>query len=333
MSFEGLGQVHHLGETKARTNPIGESLPIVGLSIGSEDPRAPVLGLFGGVHGLERIGAQVCLSLLTTLAELALWDSVMQQALQKIRIVAIPLINPLGMLHLQRANPNGVDLMRNAPIEAIGKVHWLLGGHRISPRLPWYRGGLDSSAPDGSSLEPENKAVLEFCRSHFFQSQTVMTLDFHSGFGLQDQIWFPYAKTTEAFPHLAEMHALTSIFERTHPHHFYKIEPQAKNYTTNGDLWDYIYDLYREQNAGVYLPLAVEMGSWMWVRKNPWQMFSALGPFNPIKPHRQKRILRRHNSLMDFLIRAVASPDRWSRLSLEQRNKNLSLATELWYSP
>ncbi len=313
---------------RGSTNEVLEQLPIIGISVGSKDPKAPVLGLFGGVHGLERIGAQVCIALLRSLSELMLWDSLLQEALKNIRIVAVPMINPLGMMHLRRSNPNGVDLMRNAPIEADGDVHRLLGGHRLSPRLPWYRGPIK----EPPSLEPENQAVLEFCQKQFFSSPAVVTVDFHSGFGLQDQIWFPYAKSVKPFPHLAEMHALKNLFERTHPHHFYRIEPQAKNYTTNGDLWDYIYELYCQQNKGVYLPLAVEMGSWMWVRKNPLQIFSTLGPFNPVKPHRQKRILRRHTTLFDFLIRSMASPQFWSELSVEQKNKNQILAQELWYS-
>lgn len=331
VEFEKSGEIHDLGSTRwvqgSGHDDVFEQLPIVGISLGSKDPNAPVLGLFGGVHGLERIGAQVCIALLKSLSELMLWDSMLQKALENIRIIAVPMINPLGMMHLRRSNPNGVDLMRNAPIEAEGAVHKLLGGHRLSSKLPWYRGLLT----DPPSMEPENLAVLKFCQEQFFASPTVITVDFHSGFGVQDQIWFPYAKSVAPFPHLAEMHALKNLFERTHPHHFYKIEPQAKNYTTNGDLWDYIYELYRKKNSHVFLPLAVEMGSWMWVRKNPLQMFSALGPFNPVKPHRQKRILRRHTTLFDFLIRSLASPQLWSDLSGEQKNKNQILAQDLWY--
>jgi hypothetical protein len=315
-----LGQIHFLGTSQNAEF----KFPLIGLSFGATDPTAPALGLFGGVHGLERIGAQVVLALLKSFSELLLWDETLQEALKKMRIVFVPMVNPIGMLNKTRANPAGVDLMRNAPIEAEDKVHFLLGGHRFSSRLPWYRGSP-------TRLEPEAQAVVGFCQEQLFQSKAAITVDFHSGFGVQDQLWFPYAKTTKPFPDLAAMKALAESFERTHPHHFYKIEPQALNYTTHGDLWDYIYDQYRQQNSGTYLALALEMGSWLWVRKNPLQLFSSLGPFNPIKPHRHKRILRRHMTLFDFLIRATLSHRGWSKLTPEQKNKYQERALSQWY--
>jgi hypothetical protein len=256
------GRVHHLGFTESKKH----KLPLVAMSFGSTDPKAPTLGLFGGVHGLERIGAQVVLALMRSFSELILWDDLLNQALQKFRIIFFPMINPLGMMEIRRSNPNGVDLMRNAPIDAEnGNQTWLVGGHHFSDKLPWFRGK--------NGLEPEAQAMVDFCKSQFFESEAVIAVDFHSGFGLQDQLWFPYAKSVKPFPHLAETYVLAESFERTYPNHFYRIEPQAKNYTTHGDLWDYVYDMYREKNAGTFLPLTLEMGSWMWVRKNPCRFF------------------------------------------------------------
>ena len=303
-------------------------LPLLGFSFGSQDPEAPVLGLYGGVHGLERIGAQVVLSLMNSFSEMIAWDPLLQEALKKIRLLFFPMVNPLGMLNRTRSNPNGVDLMRNAPIDAEENPTWLVGGHRHSSQLPWYRGTL------GAPLEPEAQALIDFVQKESFRSKRVVTLDFHSGFGSTDQIWFPYAKTTRPFPHLAEFHSLKEAFEKIHPHHFYQIEPQAKHYTTHGDLWDYLYEIYREKHktdGGVYIPLAVEMGSWLWVKKNPLQAFSALGAFNPIVPHRQKRILRRHHTLFDFMIRALVAPEFWLPEKTEQREKHLAKALDLWY--
>lgn len=316
------GQVLVLGES-TRQN---KSLPLVGFCFGSQDPAAPTLGLFGGVHGLERIGSQVVLSLMSSFSELLLWDHLLQDALKKIRIVFFPIVNPWGLYGQTRSNPNGVDLMRNAPVEALENPTWMVSGHRLSPRLPWYRG-------QSGVLEPESRALIDFVEAQSFASSRVIHLDFHSGFGTADQIWFPYAKSTRPFPNLPEFHALKQAFERTHPHHFYKIEPQAQNYTTHGDLWDYLFDEYNRpsKRSGVFLPLAVEMGSWMWVKKNPLQLFSTLGPYNPIVPHRHKRILRRHNTLFDFMIRALVSSEMWVPKFEEQRQKHLSQALDLWY--
>lgn len=298
------------------------------MSFGNPDPRAPTLGLVGGVHGLERIGSQVVLALMNSLSETLLWDRLIQNALKDIRIFFVPILNPLGILHRRRANPRGVDLMRNAPVESLEDPTPLVGGHRYSSKLPWYRG-----APD-SEMEVESQALIDFLHAQSFQSSRVITVDVHSGFGSTDRIWFPFARSTQPFPHLAEMYSLKTAFERTHPHHFYKIEPQAKNYTTHGDLWDYAYDLYYQGDrpaSDVFLPLAIEMGSWMWVKKNPLQLFSVLGPYNPMKPHRLKRILRRHNTLFDFLIRALVSNEIWVPRLEEQRQKFLQRGLNEWY--
>ncbi len=300
------------------------TFPLVGLTFGSQNPKAPVLGVFGGVHGLERIGSQVALSLLQSFSQSLLWDQMLEKSLEQIRVIFMPMINPLGMLNKTRANPAGVDLMRNAPIEAEEKSIWPLVGQRLSSSLPWYRG-------QPSHLEPESQALIDFCHQQFFESPAVITVDLHSGFGLQDQIWFPYAKSTRPFPHLAQMTALIQSFERTHPHHFYRIEPQALNYTTHGDLWDFLHERYSKKNPGIYLPFSIEMGSWNWIRKNPRQLFSILGPFNPVKPHRQKRILRRHMTLFDFFQRSTLSNRTWTSLNPEQENKYLEQALVRWY--
>jgi hypothetical protein len=302
-------------------------LPLYKLSFGSEDPKAPVVGLIGGVHGLERIGSQVCISLLKSFSELLLWDEGLKNALKNLRVFFIPVVNPLGIMQKTRSNPQGVDLMRNSPVEGEAPPR-LLGGHRYSANLPWYRG------PDGAPMQVEAQALVDAVQKELFQSSMGITVDFHSGFGLQDQIWFPYAKTTKPYPGIAEAHAFKSLFDRTYPHHFYRVEPQALNYTTHGDLWDYLYDQYTEKgpSTGVYLPLCLEMGSWMWVKKNPLQLFNLYGHFNPVKTHRMKRTLRRHNTFFEFILRAALSPDSWAFLSEEQRLKHSSLAAELWYA-
>lgn len=301
--------------------------PIHKIVFGSEDPQAPSLGIVGGVHGLERIGSQVALALFHSLSELVLWDQNVQRALENMRIYFIPVVNPLGIYLRTRSNSRGVDLMRNAPVEGEGDLPFLLSGHRLSPYLPWYRG-------EQNVLEPEAQALISAIQNESFQSSTAVTLDIHSGFGFQDQIWFPYAKKTTPFAHLPEVHSFKELLKRTYPHHFYKIEPQA--YSTHGDLWDFLYDEHSKENLKsaqkkIFLPLCLEMGSWNWVKKNPLQFFSVLGPFNPVKQHRFQRTLRRHNTLFEFLIRAVQAPQAWAFLSEEQKLKHQQQAIELWY--
>jgi hypothetical protein len=282
----------------------------------------PVLFLVGGVHGLERIGTRVILSLLEMLFSRLEWDEALKNHLSHFNLVSIPLLNPGGMVVNSRANPNGVDLMRNAPVEAIDKVPFLIGGHKISSKLMWYRGS--------ETLEIEAQALCESVKNESFDAPFTLAVDFHSGFGLQDQIWFPYAKTKRPFPNLAEAFALKELIKTAHPHHFYKIEPQALNYVTHGDLWDYLYDLPDRKN--LFLPITLEMGSWLWVKKNPRQLFGLKGFFNPLKEHRLKRILRRHWTLFDILMSATANWQNWGKLSEVQKKNNEELALQEWYS-
>ncbi|MCR9203721.1 MAG: DUF2817 domain-containing protein [Halobacteriovoraceae bacterium] len=288
----------------------GSSYPIIGFSIGTKDKSKPTLGLFGGVHGLERVGSHVVITYLTSLFKQLSWDEGLRRMLEECRIVSIPLINPGGMAAHSRANPNGVDLMRNAPIDCEeDNPTFLVSGHRISPKLPWYRG------EEGKPMEVEAQALVDFCKDQLFDCPSAITIDFHSGFGMKDRLWFPYAKTSEPFPKIKQVQNLKDIMDETLPHHVYKIEPQFDSYTISGDLWDYIFDLHREKNINnskVLIPWTLEMGSWIWVKKNPLQIFTAGGFFNPIKSHRYDRTMRRHLLLIDFMFRAARNFNSWT---------------------
>ncbi len=282
-------------------------LPIVGITIGTEDRTKPTFGLFAGVHGLEKIGTHVALHFIEVLLEQLEWDKELQDRFKKSRLVAIPMINPAGVFLNRRSNANGVDIMRNAPVEAVGDSPFLLSGHRYSNWLPWFRG-------DSSQMEIETQTIIQFVKNEMFQSEFGFSLDVHSGFGVKDRLWYPYAKSSEPFPLIKEALKFKAHIDKSFPHHVYAIEPQALSYTTHGDVWDYLFDMHYEQNKNekIYLPWCLEMGSWIWVKKNPMQLFSALGPFNPIQPHRYKRIMRRHFVLLDFFMRSTLNYKNWN---------------------
>lgn len=299
-----------------------QSFPLYSLCLGSTAEDAPTIGFFAGVHGLERIGSQILIAFLQGLLQRLSWDRSLQFQLKTIRMVFMPIINPIGMALHRRANGNGIDLMRNAPIDADGKTAFLVGGHRINPALPWFRGSFDQD------MELENQALCAVANEFLLNSPMSISLDCHSGFGLRDRIWFPYAYTHQPMPHLAEIHALKDLFDRSHPHHPYVIEPQAKHYRTHGDIWDY---LHRQQAADkLFLPLTLELGSWLWIKKNPRQLLSILGIFNPLVPHRQQRVLRSHLPLLEFLIRATHDHASWRPTAIRRMEQHHA-AIELWY--
>jgi len=285
--------------------PGGGQLPIRAICLGNPSPEVPAIGFFGGVHGLERIGTEVVLAYLRSVVHRLQWDQPFRQQLESVRLLFVPIVNPGGMWLGTRANPQGVDLMRNAPVEAVDRVPFLVGGQRISNALPWYRGKA------GAPLEPESQALCDVVSAELLARQFSVAIDCHSGFGARDRIWFPYARSAEPITHLAEMHALKEIFFQTYSHHQYVFEPQSLQYLAHGDLWDYLYLQSLQDPQRVFLPLTLEMGSWLWIKKNPRQLFSRLGIFNPLIEHRQQRVLRRHISLLDFLARAAASQELW----------------------
>jgi len=301
------------------------SFPIHCITLGSNQPEAPTLAFFGGVHGLEKIGSEVILSLMRTISRLLDWDEEFAGRLQKSRLLFMPLVNPVGVHVGTRANGNGVDLMRNAPVDSEGATK-LYCGHRISPRLPWYR-GIEGE------MEQEAQALCRVVEKHLFGSRLSIAVDLHSGFGIRDRLWFPYASRKTPFGHLAEMFALKENFDRCYPYHIYKIEPTCTEYLINGDLWDYLFDQFVEQapDDRLFLPLTLEMGSWLWLRKSPLHLFSRHGLFHPILPHRRQRIYRRHFLLFDFLHRSLLYPSAWTQLTEPQKQLNTQKALELWY--
>jgi hypothetical protein len=324
---EELKAILRAGSTQFEIQTVGDiqagasSFPLLTASIGSSDPLAPAVGFFGGIHGLERIGTQLILAHMRALLFRLAWDKLLHQQLQNVRLVFMPIVNPGGMWALRRCNPHGVDLMRNAPQRAENGVPFLAGGQTLSAMLPWYCGR------PGAPMEAESTALLQVVREQLASRPFSLALDCHSGYGFDDSIWFPYAKTRRLMPHLPEMFALKTLLEQSHPHHAYRFEPQSNQYLLHGDLWDHAYD---HAPAGhVFLPMTLELGSWLWIRKNPRQLFSRHGIFNPIKAHRTKRVLRRHADLLDFLTRAAYAAPGWLPQA-ERRAQLTQLAMAHW---
>ena len=301
-----------------------DTLPVYALTLGNSAEDMPCITYVAGIHGLERIGTQVITAFLEGLLERLKWDRVLADMLQHVRINVIPIVNPVGMLRNTRANGQGVDLMRNAPVESVEKTILLAGGHRISSLLPWYRGKA------GEAMQPEAQALCDFVEREVLSAPFSLVLDCHSGFGFRNQIWFPYARSRiEPIKHLKEVCNLRNLFIQTYPHQDYLFEPQSQHYLVHGDLWDFLY-LRSLKSNNIFLPLTLEMGSWRWIRKNPLQLRQLQGLYHPIKPHRLNRVLRSHLILMEFLLHATLSYQDWinnrEAAELEQQ------ALMLWYS-
>ncbi|MFY8042000.1 MAG: M14 family zinc carboxypeptidase, partial [Rhodoferax sp.] len=72
---------------------LGTTLPIYAITLGSTNPQAPAIGFFGGVHGLERIGAEVVMAYLQSIVMRLTWDHTLHHQLETLRMVFMPLVN------------------------------------------------------------------------------------------------------------------------------------------------------------------------------------------------------------------------------------------------
>lgn len=304
----------------------GLKFPLTSFRFGNSDPEVAKLVIIGGIHGLEKIGTHVVTSYLQTIIRLLQWDKSIRKSLEKCELIFYPLANPVGMMNNTRSNGNGVDLMRNAPISARSLRVPLIGGHRISPSLPWFRGYK------AGAMEEETQFLCKFIKENCYSSKLTVALDVHSGFGLVDRLWFPYAYSDQIFPEAHKMLALKELMDRSYPQHIYRLEPQNLHYLAHGDIWDFLYlEQRRQRPDNIFLPLCLEMGSWHWVRKNPKQLFSAMGIYNPILPHRLKRTQRRHLVLFEFLRKAIRSPRAWAELRPGEIRYLQEQAIKTWY--
>ena len=83
----------------------GPHLPIYAIGLGNPALDVPAVGFFGGVHGLERIGAEVVIAYLQNVVMRLQWDTTLHQQLDRVRLVFMPIVNPGGMWSATRANP------------------------------------------------------------------------------------------------------------------------------------------------------------------------------------------------------------------------------------
>lgn len=316
--IDSYPQLH--AKTLTKVNLKKQSYPVICAELGAKGGNVPCVLFVSGVHGVELIGIQVVIALLESILCRLEWDCQLQQLLTKIKIAFVPIVNPIGLLRSTRCNGHRVDLMRNAPIEAESKVTFLVGGQKLSSHLPWYRGH--------QGVEQETRALIQYVELLKACSTSLISLDAHSGFGMTDHIWFPFAGSSKPVSSLGQIYYLEQLYQSSYPYHnHYSFSPQNLIYRTHGDIWDY---LAANKSDKPFLPLTLEMGSWSWVKKNPRQVFNFAGLFNPQKQHRQVRALRKHTVFMQFLMDLAASRE-LEHMSAEGLKLQNQAAINRWF--
>jgi hypothetical protein len=151
---EILDALLRLGDRGCRLSQIGRSVrgqPIVAVSLGTAEltARTRTSVIVAGLHPIEWIGVETALTLLEALSEDDLGDRA---------VLAVPLANPDGLVHVERNlrrgrrrfvrhNAHGVDLNRNFD------SHW---GRRsaLARLIPWVfkPGGHPASEPEVAAI-------------------------------------------------------------------------------------------------------------------------------------------------------------------------------------
>jgi hypothetical protein len=109
--------------------------------------------LDGGHHGDEYLATELVLAYVGALLVAAQsGDGSVADALARVEIHAVPVVNPDGAVRGVRGNARGVDLNRNYP------HGWGGVGSSDAPDSPFYRG-------TGAASEPETQAMVELVRA------------------------------------------------------------------------------------------------------------------------------------------------------------------------
>ncbi|MCE9598660.1 MAG: DUF2817 domain-containing protein [Spirochaetia bacterium] len=285
-----LCQLKQIGYSRKSIN--GFRFPVYSLVLGKKSAvKHHPVGLIAGVHGLETVGVRVLLDFLENIfAEPGQVFRDLKKG--KYAIICIPILNPGGVAMKRRSNPGGVDLMRNSGVESKSAMRFF-GGQKVSQLLPYYR---------GKNLQPESRTLFALVREYLFpvRKGLIPVLDIHSGFGMKDSLWWPYAGTTQPCPDqlLYERTARILCENETD----IVPESQSNAYTIHGDLWDYLYNEFQQETRkSRFLPFTLEIGTWKEIKKEPMRLFSRRGMFNPLPENKADTILRYRNFLERFV--------------------------------
>ncbi|EMK00614.1 M14 family zinc carboxypeptidase [Leptospira sp. WS58.C1] len=295
----------------SRRTEEGFRFPIYSLEIGTKEglEKHPV-GITAGVHGLETIGIQILIDFLEYIIHPRSTGFLPELKKGKLGLVVIPIVNPGGVAAKTRANPGGVDLMRNSGIDAEKPLPFF-GGQKFSNKLPYFR---------GHGLEPESRTLSRTVFEKFFhvRDSILPVLDLHSGFGTVDNVWWPYAYTHKPCPDTFLYERIASHLKGHCGHINFAYGPQSASYTTHGDLWDKFYDHYQElyaEQAGwssKFLPLTLEVGTWSDIKEEPLKLFSKKGIFRPAEHNKSEVLTRYRGFLRDFVRLGLTKPKDWT---------------------
>ncbi len=246
--------------------------------------RDRLIILSTGLHGIEGyLGSAVL--------ELFFEEYLHQLDPQRTGLLLIHAINPWGMKHLQRNNPENVDLNRNfieadfssllhfntdypalshffnppRPLEHLSREKLAFAVQTVKKLLTFGPRRIREAAlmgqyclPEGiyfggRTLQPETKAMMALYRSAFVGYRQIIHLDMHTGYGPRDQM------TLVISPH--ETMTTAEITARYGAPRVAAANPD-EFYTMKGDMTDWEYQLVQREFPGAqFFGAACEFGT------------------------------------------------------------------------
>ncbi len=206
--------------------------PLVRFDLGT--PGRPTILLTALMHGVEVVGAQALLDVLSKLGNP--FDPAMQRLRREAHWVVLPVVNPdaffsnmekiaRGDRAWQRCNGNGVDLNRNFPRLTTKRLYHPFSGSRFK-QSPHYLG------PHALS-EPESRAVFRVAHD----TRPMLSLAFHS-FG--NLLLYPWAYTERENDRASEYRALGAAMTRVLSTIPYRVRQARQLYAVLGDMDDWL---------------------------------------------------------------------------------------------
>lgn len=301
--------------------------PLTSFRFGENSSQASKIIFVSGLNGQDKLAIHLVLAYLKNIIRISSRDNSFAKRFKQFQLIFYPLANPTGMFTQRKTNENGVDLTRNAPIDAGRLALPLFSGQRISSRLPWYRGSKRSS------MEVETSTLCQFISEESESSELTLVLDVRSSLGSSDNILFPYSCNSNVIPDAHHILALKKILDCYIPSNQFQFEPAHKRSIIHGDLWDFLYSRHHSQsNKGLFIPLRLEIGNIPWLRRSPKQALQLVGIASPVEQAALKAIQQPYTHLFDFLLQAVSSEQhRWAKLSKGENYHLKRKARQKWY--
>lgn len=214
----------------------GRNMYMVKVALGGEENK-PIIMLSGSVHAREFGGVEYITKILNDTIKKAQTNSATRKLLQKVVIIAVPLVNPDGReMIINGGNPNrksdsnGVDLNRAMPAVNAGQLATgvkEIDDFSITP-------GLDFFAGNNLGTESETQALIKWY--DYYVPKASVYIDFHQqGGSLRYNKYFVTSESDSLSKAFAKN--LNAMMKKG-----YKPVPESDGYGLNGDggtLTDY----------------------------------------------------------------------------------------------